>query len=239
MQTELIPIFEDNYVFLIIKNDECVLVDPGEAKRPLEVIRQRNLKLIALLLTHHHPDHIGGVSEIKNHFPDIKIFAPLKNKLQISTATDYVSDGSVVELMNEKFEVLELAGHTLGHVAYYCKKQNLVFSGDVLFGLGCGRLFEGTAEQAFESLSRIKRLPKETLIYCTHEYTETNLRFCETVLKINSEALKKYKEELRKLRNQGLPSVPLSLDSEIKSNPFLQAQSAEVFAQIRHLRNKF
>ena len=134
---------------------------------------------------------------------------------------------------------MALPGHTHGHIAYYSQDHNLIFSGDVLFGLGCGRLFEGTAEEAYKSLALIKKLPRNTLVYCTHEYTETNLNFCESVLHADSDEFKKYKKELLDKRKNNQPSVPLLLESELRCNPFLSAVSADEFAAIRSLRNQF
>ncbi|MEQ1722950.1 MAG: hydroxyacylglutathione hydrolase [Pseudobdellovibrio sp.] len=228
---ELIPIFDDNYVFMIVEGREAILVDPGEAVKALDLIQQKNLTLKAVLVTHHHPDHIDGLPKIKTKFPEIPIYAPLKNKTQIPLATHFVQEGdSVLDYI-----VMELPGHTLGHIAFYDQKNNRLFSGDVLFGLGCGRLFEGTPEVAFSSLSRIKSLPANSLIYCTHEYTETNLKFCKS-LNMN---IGDYEEALFEKRKGNSPSVPLNLGSELKSNPFLLCNNVSDFAVLRRQRNQF
>jgi hydroxyacylglutathione hydrolase len=228
---ELIPIFDDNYVFMIVEENEAVLVDPGDARAALALIEQKNLSLKAVLVTHHHPDHIGGLPKIKIKFPNTPIYASLKNKTQIPLATHFVKEGDRVL----GFAVMELPGHTLGHIAYYDQRNNRLFSGDVLFGLGCGRLFEGTPEVAFNSLSRIKALPAHTLVYCTHEYTETNLKFCKS---LNMNILDYEKTLLQKIKVMS-PSVPLNLGSELESNPFLKCDNVQDFAALRNQRNTF
>lgn len=247
-RVELVPAFEDNYIFVLIDSGrkECLVVDPGESEDVLAFIAKEGLTLTALLLTHHHADHIGGVTAIKAKFPQVPIYAPLKNKTQIPQGTHYVSDGDVLNLSSFQFRVMELPGHTLGHVAFWEESQQWLFSGDVLFGLGCGRLFEGTPEQMYQSLSKIRALPEETLIFCTHEYTETNLRFCKALgpidsftMPIDNEDFQSYEDDLLKRREQGQPSVPLSLKREKRSNPFLLAHSAQDFAGIREARNRF
>lgn len=237
-QVELIPVFDDNYVFLITNGQNALLVDPGDAQEALRIIFERKLILNAVLITHHHHDHIDGLGEIKLQFPDINIYAPLKNKAQIALASDYLVEGEQIEVAGLNFKIMEMGGHTLGHIAYYNEENNWIFSGDVLFGLGCGRLFEGTAEQAFNTLSRLKKLPPETLVYCTHEYTEANLKFCKS-LQINSPELLKYEAELIQKRKGNRPSVPLKLGSELSTNPFLICNNVQDFANMRNLRNTF
>jgi len=186
------------------------------------------------------------VNDIKRAFPDLEIFAPLKNKAQIPQATRFVSDGDILSASSFQFRVMELPGHTLGHIAYWEESQHWLFSGDVLFGLGCGRLFEGTFEQMFQSLAKIAALPADTLIYCTHEYTETNLRFCKALSRMDMSATPsdnddflEYETELLKVRAEGQASVPLRLEKEKKANPFLMARSLKEFTSLRELRNKF
>jgi len=245
-RVELIPIFEDNYVFVIIDDDtrKAVVVDPGEPAAVSAFLRENGLELSAILLTHHHRDHVGGVQALQNSFKTT-VYAPLKNKTQLPYADRFVQEGETVEAAGFSFQVMELPGHTLGHVAYWYPEKKWLFSGDVLFGLGCGRLFEGSYEQGYESLQRIKALPSETLVYCTHEYTETNLEFCKMLshhddspITGGDEGLEMYANELTNRRSLNLPSVPLKLFIELKVNPFLLAQGVQQFAYLRDLRNK-
>ncbi|WP_413557324.1 hydroxyacylglutathione hydrolase [Bdellovibrio sp. HCB209] len=245
-RVELIPIFEDNYVFCLIDHDnqEALVIDPGEASKTSQFLKDNGLKLTGVLLTHHHNDHIGGVRSLVTEHP-APVIAPKKNKTQIGAADTWVAEGERVQLGPFNFEVLELPGHTLGHVAYWEPKLKWLFSGDVLFGLGCGRIFEGTYEQAYESLQRFKKLPMETLIYCTHEYTEANLNFCNMLSNLDnspitgdSEELEMYANQLHSRREMDLPSVPLKLSVEMRVNPFLLAKSVSQFSYLRDLRNK-
>ncbi len=246
-KVELIPIFTDNYIFLITNNSNtrAVVVDPGEAESIQKILVEKKLVLTEILLTHHHQDHIGGVDTLKEQYPAAKIYAPLKNKAEIPGADFYVVHGQVLNIGILNFEVLELPGHTLGHVAYWCQTENWLFSGDVLFGLGCGRLFEGTFSQMFDSLKVIKNLPLEAKVFCTHEYTETNLRFCEqmnqqkTQTLIAQDQLQSYAVDLLQKRKKGFPSVPLLLKDEIKTNPFLKATNVQEFTELRTFRNSF
>ncbi|WP_413584387.1 hydroxyacylglutathione hydrolase [Bdellovibrio sp. HCB274] len=245
-RVELIPIFEDNYVFCLIDQDnqEVLVVDPGEAAKTSLFLKENNLSLKGVLLTHHHNDHIGGVRALINEHP-APIFAPKKNITQIGSADSWLSEGEKIKIGPFEFEVLELPGHTLGHIAYWEPKFKWLFSGDVLFGLGCGRIFEGTYEQAYHSLQRLKKLPSETLVYCTHEYTESNLNFCRMLSNLDnspitgdSEELELYANQLLTRREMNLPSVPLKLAVELNVNPFLLAKSIAQFSYLRELRNK-
>ncbi len=249
MQTQLvhqIPIFEDNYVFVLVNDvtKTALVVDPGESTSIMRYIDEEKLSLKGILLTHHHHDHIGGAQDLQNDL-GAPVYAPLKNKNQIPFADHYLTEGEKLEIDSFHFQIIELPGHTLGHIAYWEKNKNWLFSGDVLFGLGCGRLFEGTYSQAYTSLQRIKNLPPETLIYCTHEYTETNLQFCHRLSRMDDspitgddENLELYANELRNKRSLNLASVPLKLSIESKVNPFLLAKDVSQFTYLRELRNK-
>ena len=236
---ELIPIFSDNYVFLITNTEslDAIVIDPGEATEVLKVLSDRKLKLHAILTTHHHLDHIGGVAELKAA-THCEVWAPLKNSNQIS-ADHYVTQNEQLDLKGFSIQVVELPGHTLGHIAYYFTAQKWLFSGDVLFGLGCGRLFEGDYSTAFESLQKVKSFPDETKIFCAHEYTERNLQFCKAQnFPLNPELIA-YEKELVAKRKLNLPSVPLVLRQEKFCNPFLLASTKGEFAKLRESRNGF
>ena len=236
---DLLPIFDDNYIFVIIHpaSKECLFVDPGTLDELPTYVREHGLTPRGVLITHHHHDHIGGVRDVLKHW-FIPVFAPAQNKMQIPEATNWVKDQDVVSVGPFTFGVMALPGHTLGHVAYFNVENNWLFSGDVLFGLGCGRLFEGTFEQAFQSLQKIKALSPSTSIFCTHEYTEANLNFCKSLPPF-SEALQVYEQDLLKKRSKDQPSVPLNLKKELQANPFLLAKDVLEFQNLRELRNKF
>ncbi|MGE5084907.1 MAG: hydroxyacylglutathione hydrolase [Bacillota bacterium] len=243
---ELLPIFDDNYVFCLIDDGhrEVVVVDPGESSSVCNFLEEHDYKLTGVLITHHHHDHIGGISDLTQQHP-APVIAPQKNRNQILFADRWVAEGDRFQIGSFDFEVMELPGHTLGHVAYWVPTAKWLFSGDVVFGLGCGRLFEGTHQQMYDSLQRIKRLPQETLVYCTHEYTETNLHFCKMLSNLDDspitgddEDLEIYENQLRHRRDMNLPSVPLKLSIEMKVNPFLLARSVSQFTYLRELRNK-
>lgn len=251
MNVQLIPIFTDNYVFCFQdEKQNAGLIDPGDAEPCLKFLREHELNLTNILITHHHSDHIGGVLELKSKFPDCQITAPILNKNEISFASDYCGDGDLVQACGFDFSVFNLPGHTNGHIGYFNSESAILFSGDVVFGLGCGRLFEGTPQQMFQSISKIKALPSRTKIYCTHEYTERNLQFAES-LKANvnlTETMQRIfikkdfsppASQIRLKRAQNQPTVPLVLEAEQNFNPFFLAPTVEDFANLRSLRNHF
>lgn len=220
-KVEKIPILKDNFIFVFYNDEQAWVVDPGDSSPVLKFLYKKSLKCAGILLTHHHWDHIDGVSGILEKYP-CSVYAPFKNKSQISTATHFLTDGERLKISGLEVEVWELPGHTLGHIAFWVPAEQWLFSGDVLFALGCGRLFEGSFEQMFKSLQRIKALPDSSAIYCTHDYFSINSRFCLN-LKID---LKNY-----------LSVHPLLLGQEKKFNPFLTAESVDEFRMIREKRN--
>lgn len=239
IQYKIIPVLQDNYVFVIFDENlktACV-VDPGSANEVHDFLQSRQLKLEAILLTHKHHDHIGGVDELKLVYPKCQIYGSIVNKSHLNFIDHFVKEGDRIHLTLAQFDVFDLPGHTMDHIAFYLPDKDWLFSGDVLFGLGCGRIFEGTVEQAFVSLQKIKALPNKTLIFCTHEYTKTNFEFCKSYF--NSQALEKHGMWISNQLQQQLPTVPLALESEIVLNPFLTAKSIEEFTHRRQLRNKW
>lgn len=235
----LIPILKDNYVFVAanLETRECVIIDPGQAAAVEALILKEQLRPRAILLTHHHWDHIGGAQELRKSF-DIKIHAPLKEQRLIDFADQYGQEGEVVTAAGFQFKILEVPGHTLGHIAYWEEQQKWLFSGDVLFSLGCGRVFDGTIEEHYQSLQKIKSLPAETLVYCTHEYTELNLGFCQQKLPGDPD-LQKFAEQVKKLRGNHQPTVPFPLKQELLLNPFLKVESEPALIVLRGERDLF
>ncbi|MUK60318.1 hydroxyacylglutathione hydrolase [Aliivibrio fischeri] len=224
LSVKSIPAFNDNYIWLIHNNhNHCVVVDPGDATPVLECIKEHDFILDAILITHHHHDHIGGVPELVRQFPNVNVVGPENEP--IPTLTHPVGDGDFVELFDEQFMVLGVPGHTNGHVAYIGDEK--LFCGDALFSAGCGRLFEGTAEQMFNSLQKMAALPDETEVYCAHEYTASNLAFALAV-EPDNDYLLRYREKVLHLRAHGKSTIPSTLQREKLINPFLRTSEANV-----------
>lgn len=239
MIVEIVPAFEDNYLFIARARGsrEVFVVDPGDAAPIRKHLEREGLELKTIFLTHHHADHIGGVTElVRATGCDVQGPAPA---LEFGGANPRVlSDGDELQGADARGRVLHLPGHTLNHLAFHWPSAGVLFCGDVVFGLGCGRLFEGTHEQAFASLARLKALPPETRIFCAHEYTETNVRFCEAH-GFTPSGFAEHAARIRAFRRAGTPTVPLLLSEELRFNPFLTAPTVESFRERRELRNRF
>lgn len=218
--------FNDNYIWLIHKdnNPEVVIVDPGDAQPVIEAVNQHSLQPAAILITHHHGDHIGGIQRLLEHFP-IPVYGPSNEGIRAITHPVKEGDQVNIKELGCTFRVLDIPGHTRGHLAYL--SDNKLFCGDTLFTGGCGRLFEGTPQQMYTSLQKIAALPVETLVYCAHEYTLDNLAFAQVVEPENLE-LQKRIAEARATRQQGLPTVPSKLSLEKATNPFLRCHLPNV-----------
>jgi hydroxyacylglutathione hydrolase len=225
---EPLPAFSDNYVWLITDPPApaAVVVDPGEASLVLQVLQQRKLELGAVLLTHHHGDHVGGVVEILRAH-QVPVFGPARES--IGTVDHPLEGDDLVPLpdLGLDLEVLDVPGHTAGHIAY--RGPDFALVGDTLFAGGCGRIFEGTPRQMHASLQCLANLPGETLIYCAHEYTVANLEFAREVEPYN-EALVQRLEQAKNTRAEGRPTVPSSVSEELETNPFLRCDQSAVVA---------
>ncbi|PSJ46218.1 hydroxyacylglutathione hydrolase [Zobellella endophytica] len=227
-----IPAFNDNYIWLISKAGRAVVVDPGDAEPVRAALAERELELDGILITHHHRDHTGGVAALCRDWPDAVLYAPAAEPMPAPGGIA-LKDGQRIALpaLDLELQIMAVPGHTLGHIAY-CG-NGLLFCGDTLFSGGCGRLFEGSPQQMHESLGRLAALPDDTLVYCTHEYTQANLAFCHAVEPNNPE-LKKYMQKVAKLRQQGIPTLPSSIALEKAVNVFLRARIPGVRAAAQH-----
>ena len=237
MEIKIIPCLNDNYSYLIFdeyKKIACV-IDPSEAKPVIEVIEKNNLSLNFILNTHHHYDHVGGNIELKKKY-NTKIIGFKGDKIRIPEIDILVEDNQTLSINNFEIKVYHIPGHTSGHICYYFPKEKIVFTGDTLFSLGCGRIFEGTYEQMFDSLNKIKKLPPNTKVYCGHEYTLQNSDFC---IKHDSKNLKLQKKilDIKKKIDNGLSTMPTILNEEIECNIFLKAKDVESFSKLRDLKD--
>jgi len=248
-----VPVLRDNFVYLVRepKSKSVGIVDPAVAAPVLDEAKRLGWNVTHILNTHHHNDHTGGNLEIKKR-TGCTIVGPQHDRDRIPGIDVEVKDSETYKLGNEEAQILFVPGHTRGHIAYWFKASNALFCGDTLFSIGCGRLFEGTPEQMWKSLSKLRTLPPQTRVYCAHEYTEENIRFAVTV-DPNNEALRKREEQVTKLRSQMLPTVPSTLGMELAANPFLRADQPslqeamgmlgadpiEVFAEVRLRKDVF
>ena len=253
MQIIPIPCLIDNYAYIILDNNFKTIgvVDPSETQPIISFLEKKNLKLNYVLNTHHHFDHIGGNIELKKKY-NAKIVGFEGDKHRIPGIDIALKDKQKWIFGNDIVNILHIPGHTLGHICFFFEKQKIAFTGDTLFSLGCGRIFEGNHKQMLESLNKIKKLPLDTKIYCGHEYTFKNAEFCIKYNK-NNEDLKKQFKKIKELRLKNLPTVPSVLRNEINSNIFLRCDQGDlkaelnmknqeelkVFTKVRDLKDKF
>jgi len=223
---EPIPAFSDNYIWLLVQGTKAFAVDPGDAKPLISILKKRKLELTGVLITHHHYDHSGGILEILDKY-DAKIYGPTGN--HINGITDGLVDNQSIDVLGVSFKALSVPGHTDDQLAYFCNSSTkpILFSGDTLFAAGCGRLFEGSPRQMHASLSRFAELPPETLVYCGHEYTLSNLNFASKVEPTNEDISSKLKK-IKKLRSENKVSLPSSISEELKTNPFMRCDKKNV-----------
>ncbi|OKH88000.1 hydroxyacylglutathione hydrolase [Thalassospira sp. TSL5-1] len=249
----LIPNRSDNYIYLLRCPNSGVtaVIDPGDAAPVIKELSKRGWSLDIIINTHHHNDHVGGNAELKQKF-GAKIICPTAEAAKIGNLDETVAEGDVVKVGDLEARIYDVPGHTAGHIAFYFPAVSAVFSGDSLFALGCGRLFEGTAEQMWHSLIKFRTLPVDTRLYCGHEYTLSNARFALTIEPENA-ALQARASAIETLRKADRPTIPSTIGEEIDTNPFLRADvpavgqamgmsgaPAEiVFTEIRHRKDNF
>ncbi|MFZ4651041.1 MAG: hydroxyacylglutathione hydrolase [Rubrivivax sp.] len=233
MNLAALPAFTDNYVWMLHDGARAVVVDPGDAAPVEAALDEAGLELAGILVTHHHPDHVGGVQALRPRLRGV-VHGPARERIPEPFVP--VADGQWLELAGLRLQVLDVPGHTAGHVAYYTEdagEEPLLFCGDTLFSAGCGRLFEGTPAQLHGSLARLASLPGRTRVCCTHEYTVSNLRFAAAV-EPGNEAVAQHLRQSQALREQGRITLPSSIELELQINPFLRCEVPAVIAAARH-----
>ena len=239
MKVEIIPCLQDNYSYLIIdetNNDACI-VDPSEAKPVINFIEKEKINLKYILNTHHHFDHIGGNKELKRKYNSI-VVGYKYDAGRIPEINILVEDNQIWKRDNFEAKIIHIPGHTTGHIGFYFFNDKIIFTGDTLFSLGCGKIFEGTYEEMFASLSKIKNLPEDTKIYCGHEYTLQNSKFCIEHDPQNLNLQNKITKIKEKLENNA-PTVPSTIKDEKECNIFLRAKNVESFSKLRDLKDNF
>ena len=239
MRIEIIKCLEDNFSYLLIDeiSKSTIVIDPSEASPVIEKIESLNLKLKFIMNTHHHYDHVGGNKELKKLY-NSKVIGFDEDQHRIPGIDILVKNNEIWKDGIFETKVFHIPGHTLGHICFYFYKENALFSGDTLFSLGCGRVFEGTHEEMFNSLELIKTLPLNTKIYCGHEYTLKNSDFCLEHDPDNEELISKIKI-IKNLISKGKPTIPSTLREELQTNIFLRSKNVENFSKLRDLKDNF
>ena len=229
--------FSDNYIWVIHNHTHAAVIDPGVASPVIEYLLSKKLQLSAILITHHHHDHTGGNTELLQSF-DVPVYGP--HNESIATVSHPLREGDQVNLeeMSLNLIIIDTPGHTRGHIAYYGSNPfNMVFCGDTLFACGCGREFEGTTQQMYQSLQKLSQLPGDTLIFCSHEYTLGNIQFAKVVDPKNSQLID-FEIAARELRNRNVPTIPTPLTLERKINPFIRCEQQEVINSAQNYSGK-
>ena len=239
MNIKIIPCLKDNYSYLIIdqENNIACVVDPSEAEPIIEYLENTQIKLKFILNTHHHYDHVGGNQKLKEKY-GASVIGYKGDKERIPEIDILVNDQETWIYKNFEAKIIHIPGHTLGHICFYFYKDESVFTGDTLFSLGCGRIFEGTYSQMFNSLNKLKELPIKTKVFCGHEYTLQNSKFCIVNDENNSNLKTKINDIKIKLK-AGLSTIPSTIKDELECNIFLRSHSIETFSKLRELKDNF
>jgi hydroxyacylglutathione hydrolase len=222
---------KDNYAYLVICEDtnKAAIVDPSEADPVAAAVKSEGVELAAIWNTHHHWDHTGGNKDLLNDHPELEVVGHVSDKGRIPGQTTFAEEGDTVEVGNVSARIIHNPGHTTGAISFYIDSPHIVFTGDTLFTGGCGRLFEGTPAMMYESMSKLGALPGDTLVYCGHEYTQSNLRFAARV-EPASKALAERAEKVDAMRQRGEPTVPSTMADELATNPFMRSTEPAVIA---------
>ncbi|NRA66474.1 MAG: hydroxyacylglutathione hydrolase [Pseudobacteriovorax sp.] len=250
LNVDVIPVWDDNYVFAVRLPESVWIIDPADFSTVDGYLKSKDLTPTTILNTHHHFDHVGGNEDFKKAY-DLEIWANVNDKARIPGHTKAVTPGQSYLLDGVNIEVIDVPGHTIGHIAYFLPDHKILFAGDTLFSLGCGRLFEGTPAQMLSSLSLLKSLPSETMVYAAHEYTLANGKFAETVEPENQD-LRLYLQQCQDMRALGQPTIPFNLGHQELCNPFLRTSvdrvqefagplhcEIQVFGAIRRAKDSF
>jgi hydroxyacylglutathione hydrolase len=239
VSVQAVPMFSDNYAWLVRDGSTGAvgIVDPADADAVIRAVDASGGRLDTIFLTHHHPDHVAGTDEVRVRY-GATVIGAAADAHRLPALDIAVREGDSVPFGAASAQVIETPGHTRGHIAFYIADGGLLFSGDTLFSLGCGRLFEGTAEEMFDSLRKLGALPADTLVCCGHEYTQSNARFAVTVEPDNA-ALLARAADVGRLRAGGQPTVPSLLGDELAENPFLRAETAAQLGEIRQAKDSF
>lgn len=237
LNVTIVPILSDNYSYIIQSGDQVAVIDPGEPG-PVDIkLAEMGLTPSLIFNTHHHADHIAGNRVIKVKY-GCTVIGPAADLRRMPDLDTGVKDGDVIPFGNETLRVMETPGHTANHICFYAEQSHVLFTGDTLFSMGCGRLLEGSAEQMWQSLQKIMSLPDDTAIYCGHEYTQANGEFAISVDQAN-EDIKNRLNEAKKLTANGRPTLPTTLAQEKKTNVFLRAANGNAFADLRRMKDTF
>ena len=239
MKVEIIKCLQDNYSYIIIdkKHNHACVIDPSESEPVINFIESKNIKLKFILNTHHHHDHVDGNNDLKKKY-GANVVGFKNDKQRIPSIDILLEDNQIWKGENFEAKIIHIPGHTSGHICFYFIKEKVAFTGDTLFSLGCGRIFEGTYEQMYNSLNKLKKLPADTKIYCGHEYTLKNSLFCVQHDKDNTKLEKKITEINNKLK-KNLPTIPSTIEEELACNIFLRAKNLEDFSKLRDLKDNF
>ena len=241
LQVIPIPAFTDNYIWLITNEDRkyAAIVDPGDAEPVIRELENRHLQPAAILITHHHSDHVGGISELVERYPNLPVYGPAEEFIPHITQATKGDKKVNIDALDLSFDVMDIPGHTAGHIAYFHdgEKNKSLFCGDTLFANGCGRVFDGTMQDLHASLNKIAKLPVETRIYCAHEYTLDNIGFAKWVEPDNQDLIER-QESCWELIDNNRETVPSTLEMEFKTNPFLRTHIPEVIAKAEEIAGR-